>query len=189
MEDRVFFFLAALAALAIVTPAAIEIAERDRVQAVEPRAEPGGWLVIDGGALEEVKGSKANPAHYGPQSGLPRDGVRVNSVVATRDAGVERGAVLMLGPRASAALAGRPVIVEVTMRSAPPPQSAGLALDLGGAAAPTDWPASRPLAQVRRHSFKVAAAPAGPVPIRIWADVSGQGGPVEITRIALRPAA
>jgi hypothetical protein len=189
MQDRVFFFLAALAALAIITPAAIEIAERDRVQAVEPRTEAGGWLVIDGGALEEVRGTKANPAHYGPQSGLPRAGVRVNSVVATRDAGVERGAVLLLGPRASQALAGRPVLVEVTMRSTPAPQSAGLALDLGGDALPTDWPASRPLTQVRRHSFRLSAARQGPVPIRLWADVSGQGGAVEITRIALRPAA
>jgi hypothetical protein len=188
MEDRVFFPLAALAALAIIAPAAIDFAERGRIQAVEPRVEAGGWLVIDGGALEEVKGSKANPAHYGPQSGLPRDGVRVNSVVATRDAGVERGAVLMLGPRASEALAGKPILVEVTMRSTPPPQSAGLALDLGGDASPVDWSASRPLEQVRRHSFRIAATRTGPVPIRLWADISGQGGAVEITRIALRPA-
>ena len=189
MQDRVFFLLAGLTALAIIAPAAVEIAQRDRVQAVEPRAEAGGWLVIDGGALEEVRGSKVNFAHYGPQSGQPRDGVRVNAVVATRDAGVERGAVLTLGPRASAALAGKPVLVEVTMRSTPPPQSAGLALDLGSDVAPTDWPASRPLEQVRRHSFRLVAPPQGAVPIRIWADVSGQGGPVEITRIALRPGA
>lgn len=187
MPDRVFFLLAALAGLALLAPAAIDIAERDRIQAVEPRVD-AGWMVIDGRELQEVRGSKANPAHYGPQSGLPREGVRVNSVVATRDAGIERGAVLLLGPRASAALAGKPVDVEVTMRATAPPQTIGVALDLGSDVAPLDWPASRPRAEVRRHRFRLTAAPAGPVPIRMWADISGQGGAVEITRIALRPA-